>query len=108
MFNNKSMKNKIIAKIKKNFTKKDATYLIVIGVLSGLFIGSLINDGPRSHGGFEFKGDHNISFKHERSGHQKNSGENFFWHDENMGQNNVPSPTPSTSTSPSISPSPSV
>lgn len=102
------MKNKIIAKIKKSFTKKDASYLIVIGVLSGLFIGSLINDGPRSHDRFEFRGDHNISFKQERHGKQKNNGEKFFWHDEDMGLKDRPNPAPSASTSASVSPSPSV
>ncbi len=49
------MKNKLISNIQKGFTKKDAAYLIVIGVMSGLLIGSFGNPGMHNNRGFDFK-----------------------------------------------------
>jgi hypothetical protein len=95
------MANNIYTRIKKNFTKKDASYLIVIGVLSGLFLGSIVGDHPRSRNGFDYRDQRNISFKNDHDGHMRGKGGNFYWHENEMMPQNSPSPSVTPSTSPS-------
>ena len=92
------MKNNILSKIRKNFTKKDAVYLIVISLMSGLVIGSFIGGGPRSRGHEDFGFRDKVFFKEGKSrGHH----DEFFWQNDMM-----PKATPSPKTS--ISPTPSI
>ena len=93
------MKNNLLTKIKKNFTKKDASYLIVIGVLSGLFVGSLIHNGPKSFDRHEMRDRENISFEQKGKGFDRGHHGEFFWHDENLMPEITPSPTPTASSS---------
>ena len=88
------MKNNLLSKIKKGFTKKDAVYLIVIGVMSGLMIGSLGHPGMHIDREFDFKtAERQNHMQDEPRGHHRD-----FWFDGNE-QNQLPAPTPSVSSS---------
>ncbi len=94
------MKNNLFTKIKKNFTKKDATYLIVVGVLSGLLIGSFIGDGPGHSKRFEMGKPENISFQHKKDGHKRGHDGDHFWQDDYLTPEVSPTPAPSNTLSP--------
>jgi hypothetical protein len=90
------MKNKTIERIRKGFTKKDASYLIAMGVMSGLLIGST--------GGFASR-DRNDGPGRKNFDHESQMQEKGF--KDRRVQNQTPQIIPSPSNSASISPNPS-